>query len=132
MTASIPASAADSTDVSPQITLITKRGTPALMSKRISLNTEGKLHSDASECRMVHGTAARRFTATASDLALIIASCGPDQAIALGQLKAELPDCVEVTVPSSLANHPHAITRSRSFIDYQPALAAWCLIKQRR
>jgi hypothetical protein len=128
VTASIPASAADSTDVSPQITLITKRGTPALMSKRISLNTEGKLHSDASECRMVTGTAARAFAATASELALIIAGCRSDQAIALGALKAELADSVAVTIPNRLDKHPDAITRSRSCIDYRPSVPAWALI----
>jgi hypothetical protein len=36
----------------PQITLITKRDAPALMSKRISLDGEGKLKSDGSDCRM--------------------------------------------------------------------------------
>jgi hypothetical protein len=112
----------------PQITLITKRGTPALMSKTISLDEAGKLHSDASECRMVYGTATREFAATASALVLIIASCGSDQAIALGRLKDELPDRVEVTVPSRLDRHPGAITRSRKFIDYRPGSAAWALI----
>ena len=47
----------------PQITLITKRDTPALMSKRISLDGDGKLKSDGSECRMITGTAARAFVA---------------------------------------------------------------------
>ncbi|MEH2480643.1 hypothetical protein V1282_004000 [Nitrobacteraceae bacterium AZCC 2146] len=112
----------------PQITLITKRGTPALMSKSISLDEAGKLHSDASECRMVYGTATRAFAATASALVLIIASCGSDQAIALGRLKDELPDRVEVTVPSRLDGHPGAITRSRKFIDYRPGSPAWALI----
>src|SRR5262245_2533839 len=59
----------------PQITLLTKRDTPALMSKRISLDGEGKLKSDGSECRMVTGTAARAFAATANALAQIIANC---------------------------------------------------------
>jgi hypothetical protein len=43
----------------PQITLITKRGSPALMSKRIFLDGDGKLKSDGSECRMVTGAATR-------------------------------------------------------------------------
>ena len=58
----------------PQITLITKRDTPALMSKRISLDGEGKLKSDGSECRMITGMAAREFAGTASVLARIIAT----------------------------------------------------------
>jgi hypothetical protein len=44
-----------------QITLITKRDAPSLMSKRISLTNDGKLHSDGSECRMFNGTATRAF-----------------------------------------------------------------------
>jgi hypothetical protein len=114
--------------MSPQITLITKHDVPALMSKRISLTNDGNLKSDGSECRMITGTAAREFVGTASALALIIAACRSDQAITLGVLKAELPDSVAVTVPSKLANHPGAITRSRSCIDYRLGLPAWCLI----
>ena len=112
----------------PQITLITKRDAPPVMSKRIWLDAQGALQSDGSECRMTTGTAAREFAETASALALVIAHCRSDQAIALGSLKVELPDSVAVTIPSKLANHPGAITRSRSCIDYQPGLPAWCLI----
>jgi hypothetical protein len=112
----------------PQITLITKRDTPALMSKRISLDGEGKLKSDGSECRMITGTAARAFAATASALAQIIANCRSNQAIALGALKAEFLESVAVTIPSRLDKHPGAITRSRSCIDYRPGVSAWCLI----
>jgi hypothetical protein len=68
----------------PQITLITKRDVPSLMSKRISLTNDGKPHSDGSKCLMVTGTAERAFARTASDLARIVASCRSDQAIALG------------------------------------------------
>src|SRR2546423_1350572 len=93
----------------PQITLITKRDTPSLMSKRISLDGEGKLKSDGSECRMITGTAARAFAATASALAQIIANCCSNQAIALGALKAELLASVAVTIPSRLDKHPGAI-----------------------
>ena len=39
----------------PQITLVNKRDTPALMSKHISLTNDGKLHSDGSKCLMVTG-----------------------------------------------------------------------------
>jgi hypothetical protein len=114
--------------VCPQITLITKLDTPALMSKRISLDGEGKLKSDGSECRMITGTAARVFAGTASALAQIITSSRSDQAIALGTLKPEFSDSVAVTIPNRLDNHPGAITRSRSCIDYRPGVPAWCLI----
>jgi hypothetical protein len=98
------------------------------MSKRICLDDEGKLKSDGSECRMITGTAARAFAATASALAQIIANCRSNQAIALGALKAEFLESVAVTIPSRLDKHPGAITRSRSYIDYRPRVPAWCLI----
>src|SRR5882762_219765 len=104
--------------MSPQITLITKRDAPALMSKRISLDADGVLKSDGSECRMVTGTAARAFAGTASALALIVQSCGSNQAIALGALKDDLSTPVNVTTKDRLDKHPGAITRSRSCIDY--------------
>jgi len=111
-----------------QITLITKRDVPSLMSKRISLTNDGKLHSDGSKCLMVTGTAERAFAGKASDFARIIASCRSDQAIALGALNADLPESVTVTTPNRPDKHPGAITRSRSWIDYRPGVPAWCLI----
>jgi hypothetical protein len=112
----------------PQITLINKRGTPALMSKRIFLDGDGKLNSDGSECRMVTGAAERAFAGTANDLARVIGNCRSDQAIALGALKADLLVTVAVTIPKKLDKHPGAITRSRSYIDYRAGVPAWCLI----
>jgi hypothetical protein len=114
--------------VCPQITRITKLDTPALMSKRISIDGEGKLKSDGSECRMITGTAARAFAGTASEFAEIIANCRSNQAIALGALKAEFLESVAVTIPSRIDKLPGAITRSRGYIDYRPGVPAWCLI----
>jgi hypothetical protein len=111
-----------------QITLITKRDMPALMSKRISLDGDGKLKSDGSECLMTTGTAARAFAGSASALACLVADCHSNQAIALGALKADLPESVTVTIPNRLDKHPGAITRSRNWIDYRPGVPAWCLI----
>jgi hypothetical protein len=112
----------------PQITLITKRDAPSLMSKRISLDADGKLKSDGSGCSMVTGIAERASVETAGDLARIIQSCGSNQAIALGALKAELLASAAVTIPKRLDKHPGAIARSRSYIDYRPGVPAWCLI----
>jgi hypothetical protein len=112
----------------PQITLITKRDVPSLMSKRIYLDATGKLHSDGSECRMGTGTAARAFAGTASELAQIIGNCGSDQAIALGALKEDLSSPVNVTTKDNLDRNPGVIARTRSFIDYQPGCPAWALI----
>jgi hypothetical protein len=112
----------------PQITLITKRDTPPLMSKRISLDGDGKLKSDGSECRMVTGTALREFAGTASDLAGILQSCGPNQAIALGALREDLSSPVDVISKKRLDQNPGAIARAQGFIDYRPESLAWALI----
>jgi hypothetical protein len=117
----------DNTDV-PQITLINKRDTPALMSKKIFLDSDGKLKSDGSECRMITGTAARAFAGTSSDLARIIGNCGSDQAIALGALREDLSTPISVTTKASLDRNPGAIARTRDFIDYRPGVPAWALI----
>jgi hypothetical protein len=112
----------------PEITLITKRDVPSLMSKKISLEADGMLKSDGSGCLMVTGTAERASAATAGDLARIIGNCRSDQAIALGALKTELLASVAVTIPKKLDKHPGAITRSRAYIDYGAGISAWCLI----
>jgi hypothetical protein len=112
----------------PQVTLINKRDTPALMSKKIFLDSDGKLKSDGSGCRMITGTAARAFAGTASDLSRIIQSCGSDQAIALGSLKENLSPPVDVTTKGRLDQNRGTITRSRGFIDYRPGIPAWALI----
>jgi hypothetical protein len=112
----------------PQITLIHKRDTPALMSKRISLTNDGKLHSDGSKCLMVTGTATRAFARTASDLARIVASCRSDQAIALGALRKDLSSPVDVTTKDRLDQNPGAIARAQGFIDYWSEYPAWALI----
>ena len=106
--------------MSPEITLITKRDANPLMSKRIFLTETGKVRSDGSQCLMVQGTATRATAETASELAEHIVSCRSDQAIALGALKAGLPDLVTITTERKLKDSPGAISRSRQFIDYRP------------
>lgn len=112
----------------PQITLITKRDVPALMSKLISLTNDGKVHSDGSECRMAVGTAERAFVPTAAALAEIVANCRSDQALALGALKSVLASRVKVTTKAHLPKTKGAIARAQGYIDYLPGVAAWALI----
>jgi hypothetical protein len=114
--------------MTPQITLIRKSGQNALISKRISLDERGAVRSDGSQCLMAQGTAIRASADTANALAKHIEACGSDQAIALGALKAGLPDCATITLPGRMKDNPGAITRSRDFIDYRPGEPAWALI----
>ena len=113
---------------SAEITLIRKAGPSPVMSKRISIDVRGGLHSDGSACLMVDGTAIRAPAETASLLANYIRQCGPDQAIALGALRAELPDTVAVTTLGRMKAQSGAISRSRTFIDYRRGSPAWVLI----
>ena len=114
--------------MTPEITLITKRGANPTLSKRIFLDEAGALKSDGSQCRMAEGVATRAFAASAHDLAGHIAACGPDQAIALGALKPGLPSPATIVTKQNLGVNPGAIARSRDFIDYQPGTPAWMLI----
>ena len=113
--------------MSPEITLTIKCGPNPVMSKRISLK-EGKIYSDGSQCLMARGSAQRLAAETASDLARHIGSCGTEQAIVLGSLRADLPSPIAITTSSRLRENPGAITRSREFIDYVPGGSAWALI----
>ena len=112
----------------PEITLIRKRDTNPLMSKRVFLDERGKTRSDGSHCLMVQGIAERARAETADDLVKHIVACGSDQALALGALKAGLPDLVTITTERKLKNSPGAISRSRQYIDYRKEAPAWALI----
>jgi hypothetical protein len=112
----------------PEITLIKKSGANAIMSKRIFLDNEGKVCPDGTQCRMAQGTATRAVAKTAADLAEHISGCGADQAIALGKLRADLPNSVNITTRAMLKDSPGAISRSRDFIDYPSEGHAWALI----
>ena len=117
----------DGPPVKPEITLIKKSGPDPVMSKRIFLDEQGKLCGDGSQCLMAQGTATRATAETAAELAQHIMACGTDQAIALGALRADLPNSAQITTSPKLRDNPGAITRSREFIDYRPG-AAWALI----
>ena len=114
--------------MTPEITLITKRGAYPTLSKRIFLDEAGALRSDGSQCRMVEGVATRAFAASARDLAGHIAACGPDQAIALGTLKPGLASPATIVTRQNLPLNPGAIARSRDSIDYLPGTPAWMLL----
>ena len=114
--------------MTPEITLIKKSGPNPIMSKRIFLDEQGKVCSDGSQCLMAQGTATRATAETAADLAKHIMACGTDQAIALGSLRADLPDPAKITTQAKLKDNPGAITRSRDFINYRPGAPAWALI----
>ena len=112
-----------------EITRLAKAGGP--LTKRISLGPDGRLISDGSACVMSRGTACRVVLDDLDQFAALIDSLGSHEAIALGSLRADLPDRVQLTTATGLASlngqaAPDLIARTTQFIAYragQPALA---------
>jgi hypothetical protein len=108
-----------------ELTRLTKHGGP--LTKKISLAPDGRLIKDGSSCIMVHGMAERIRVAGVAALGGLIEGLGPSQALALGSLRADLPDKVEVTTKARRVNgfaRPDIIARTGANILYRgPAFA---------
>jgi hypothetical protein len=112
-----------------EIVRLTKDGGP--LTKQISLNNDGSTTSDGSACTMPRGTAERVLLAGVTDLAALILHMRSDQAIALGALRADLPDQVSVVTKDKLKElngyaGTNAIARTAGSINYranQPGFA---------
>ncbi len=102
-----------------EITLLTKADGP--LTKRISLTADGKIKSDGSACVMVYGAAQRVPVPDVHALAAVIGSLGPDQALALGSLRSDLPDKVAVVTKGKLGslNGADVIARTADAITYR-------------
>src|SRR5262249_27504163 len=97
------------------------------LTKKISLSPDGTLVKDGSACMMAHGTAERVRVAGVAELGALIDGLTPSQALALGALRPDLPDKVEVTTKKKLLNgvaRPDIIARTGANIVYNgPAYA---------
>jgi hypothetical protein len=82
-----------------EITGFRKSGGP--LTKRISLDDAGKPVSDGSACLMRHGAARWIRLGGVDELADLIGGLEPREALALGTLRPDLPDLVEVTTKES-------------------------------
>jgi hypothetical protein len=101
-----------------EITIITKDRGP--LTKRISLAADGTVHSDGSACKMAHGRACRKQINGVKELAELIKGLKSNQAIVLGQLRADLADEVKIVPKSELNGHEHnVIARTRDTITYR-------------
>ena len=83
-----------------EITTLAKTGGP--LTKRISLAPDGSLHSDGSACVMSAGQAQRAKFDNLTAFAACIGSLSPHEAIALGALRDDLPDQVQITTKARL------------------------------
>jgi hypothetical protein len=108
-----------------ELTRLTKDGGP--LTKQIFLSPDGTLVKDSSACVMAHGTAERIRVAGVDALGALIEDLTSSQAIALGTLRPELPDRVEVTTKKRLINgaaRSDIIARTGANIIYEgPAYA---------
>lgn len=110
--------------MSAELTGFTKANGP--LTKRISLAADGTVKSDGSACVMAHGTAQRLRVADVGELAAVIENIRSDQAIALGALRAGLPDKVQIVTKQKLNGQADTIARTGGDIAFRkekPALA---------
>lgn len=111
-----------------EITKLTSSVGP--LTKRISLSPEGGFISDGSACVMSRGAAKRVHVNGVGEFAALIGGLRSNEAIALGSLRPELPDDLEVMTARRLEQMngsapKHAIARTAGHISYrakQPAL----------
>jgi hypothetical protein len=107
-----------------ELALLTSDGP---FTKTISLAPDGTLKKDAAGGVMSHGTAERICLAGVAELGPLIEGLTSNQALALGTLRADLPDKVEVTTKRRLLKgvaRPDVIARTNADIVYRgPAFA---------
>jgi hypothetical protein len=108
-----------------ELTKLTKDGGP--LTKRIYLAPDGTLVKDGSACVMARGTAERVWVDGVDALGALIKDLTASQALALGTLRLDLPDKVEVVTKRMLVNgvaRPDIIARTGANIVYHgPAFA---------
>ncbi len=112
-----------------EITLFTKSS--GILTKRISLTADGSAKSDGSACKMSQGAARRIEVAGVKQLVEVIDRVQPNQAIALGVLKPDLPEVVKVVTKKKFASgavRPIVITRTSDAIIYRNEHPAFALL----
>jgi hypothetical protein len=97
------------------------------LTKSISLDEHGALRSDSSACRMSRGCARRRAMEGIEDLGELIGVMPSNESLALGSLRAGLPDQVEVVTRRALGSAKSAITRTKDNIHYRPGAPGFVL-----
>lgn len=114
-----------------ELTILAKSHGP--LSKRITLGDDGKPIADGSACVMAAGSARRAPVDGAADLAALIGRLGSSEALALGRLRADLPDAVRIVTEAArrkldATGAADTISRTSDYLSYRPGEPAWCLI----
>jgi hypothetical protein len=102
------------------------------LTKRISLAPDGTVKSNGDACLMTRGQAQRVHVADVGALADVIEHVRSDQALALGALRHDLPNKVEIGTKKQLAANGHAIARTASNVFYRRDASALALIDHDR
>jgi hypothetical protein len=103
------------------------------LSKKIWLDDDGQVKSDGSACRMASGEAQRVKLNGVESLAELIDDMRTNEALALGRLRAELPDQVNVVLARGLREkRPDVIARTGEFLHYAPGAPAYLLLDHDR
>jgi hypothetical protein len=116
----------------PQITVMRSLG--PLLTKRISLGSDGKPVSDGSACRMKVGTAVTTPAPDAATLASKIDALSCAEAVVLGSIKGVASgQIVNVVTMDALAKlgakqRQGVIARTRDHIEFAPGEPAWMLL----
>ena len=115
-----------------EITILRKRD--GALSKRISLTKSGKIKADGSACRMTSGRARRVKLNGISSLAKLIEPMASDEALALGRLRAGLPDEVRIIRKDDIddATPADTIARTTDYIVFAPGMPAYLLLDHDR
>jgi hypothetical protein len=103
-----------------EVTFLSKQGGP--LTKRIALGPDGGIESDGSQCVMWRGRARRAVFAGVEEFARAIGELGANEALALGALRADLPDEVSVVTKRRLngALASDIIARTQDYISHRP------------
>lgn len=109
-----------------EITIFSKECGP--LTKKIEMVEDGIFRADGSECRMGSGTARRLVVAGADQLAQLIGGLAENQAIALGRLRADLPDKVRITTKGNSSAENGSVTRTSKNIVFAKGAHAIALI----
>jgi hypothetical protein len=107
-----------------EIVIFTKDG--GHLSKRISINEAGKIHSDGSACLMTRGIANRRTISSVEELAQIIGYMPSNQALALGRLRGGIGRTVRI-VSKRNADEDNVARTVENFV-YAPGEPAYVLV----
>jgi hypothetical protein len=111
-----------------EIVCFTKSGGP--LTKRIYLTEDGTPKSDGSACIMSRGVAKRLEVAGVARFAKLLEQLESTQAIALGAMRAGLPNQAEISTKRALngSTRPDVIARTGANIIYRPGRSALALI----